>query len=203
MMAALREMTLYQQGVALLVAMLMLVAVLLIGASAARLAWQGEKAARAERDRHVAFQAAEAALADAEREIESGERSALFAEGSASGFESGCGAAGVKQGLCVRAASGVAPAWQTVDLAADEGVAVRSVPYGLFTGAQMETGQGFLPFKRPRYIIERVPYHRPGEEAGATPQYFYRVTAIGFGARASTEVVLQSSYRKADGGGTP
>lgn len=202
-MTALREMSLYQQGVALLVALLMLVAVLLIGASAARLAWQGEKAARAERDRLIAFQAAEDALADAEREIEGGAdswaaRSALFAAGGAAGFDEGCGAGEVNQGLCSRAEGDAAPAWQAVDLAADSGAAMRSVPLGRYTGATMETGQGFLPFKRPRYIIERVPYHRPGEEAGSAPQYFYRVTAIGFGARASTEVVLQSSYRKAD-----
>lgn len=207
-MATLRELTVFQHGVALLVALLMLVAVLLIGASAARMAWQGEKAARAERDRHVAFQAAEDALADAEREIEAGPgwsaRSALFAPDSVAGFEDGCGAGidSANLGLCARAADGAPPVWQTVDLGADD-AAARSVPYGRYTGAAMETGQGFLPFKRPRYIVEQVPYRVPGEEASGAPRYFYRVTAIGFGARQSTEVVLQSSHRKADSGGPP
>lgn len=60
----------------------------------------------------------------------------------------------------------------------------------------MQTGQGVLPFRRPRYIIELLPDTAAGEEAGATPRYVYRVTAIGFGASRATEVVLQTFYRK-------
>ncbi len=190
-----------QRGVTLLVALLLLIAVLLVGASAARMAWQGEKAARAERDRHIALQAAEDALMDAESDIDgtpgmpSG-RSALFAGGSARGFADGCTAAGNAQGLCAHAAADVAPVWQSVDLGGDDGGAARSVEYGQFSGAPMQTGVGFLPFKRPRYIIERMICHRPGEEAGATSSYCYRVTAIGFGARPATEAVLQTVYRR-------
>lgn len=60
----------------------------------------------------------------------------------------------------------------------------------------MPTGQGFLPFKRPRYIIELVPYTREGEDAGPSISHVYRVTAIGFGVRDTSQVVLQSYYRK-------
>ena len=195
-----------EHGVALLFALLMLVALLLLGASAARTAILGERAARAERDRHVALQAAEDALADAETEINGAAsvpgRAALLATGNGQGFVSGCGlgAGNPGLGLCAHAGDGT-PAWETVDIGED-GAASRSVPYGRFTGADMETGEGFLPFRRPRYIIERVPYHPPGEDASGT-HYFYRVTAIGFGARESTEVVLQGSYRKTDTGGAP
>jgi type IV pilus assembly protein PilX len=196
-----------EQGIALLVTLLMLIAVLLLGASAARMAMLGEKAARAERDRYVALQAAEDALADAEREINGSAASAparaeLLAAGNGLGFVPGCGvgADNPALGLCAYAGAD-APAWETVDIG-DDGAASPSVPFGRFTGAAMETGQGFLPFKRPRYIIERMPYHPPGADAAST-HYFYRVTAIGFGARESTEVVLQGSYRQADGGGTP
>ncbi|HEY1147855.1 MAG TPA: PilX N-terminal domain-containing pilus assembly protein, partial [Pseudoduganella sp.] len=66
-----------ERGVALLVTLLMLVAVLLLGASASTMALLGEQAARAERDRLVAFQAAEDALMDAERDIESGRSPAV------------------------------------------------------------------------------------------------------------------------------
>ncbi|WP_082552169.1 PilX N-terminal domain-containing pilus assembly protein [Massilia sp. Root351] len=196
-----------EQGMALLVTLLMLIAVLLLGASAARTAMLGEKAARAERDRYVALQAAEDALADAEREINGGAasapaRTALLAAGNGLGFVPDCGLGtdNPALGLCAYT-GGDAPVWEAVDLG-DDGAATRSVPFGRYTGAIMETGQGFLPFKRPRYIIERVPYHPPGEDAGAM-HYFYRVTAIGFGAKESTEVVLQGSYRRADGGGMP
>ncbi|KQW93966.1 hypothetical protein ASC94_15570 [Massilia sp. Root418] len=196
-----------EQGIALLVTLLMLIAVLLLGASAARMAMLGEKAARAERDRYVAMQAAEDALADAEKEINGSAasapaRAALLAAGNGLGFLPGCGvgADNPALGLCAHA-GGDAAAWETVDIG-DDGAASRSVPFGRFTGAAMETGQGFLPFRRPRYIIERMPYHPPGEDAGGA-HYLYRVTAIGFGARESTEVVLQASFRQADAGGTP
>ena len=111
-------------------------------------------------------------------------------------------------GLCLPAASGAPPVWLSTDLGvADSG----TVAYGQFTGAAMQTGQGFLPFKRPRYMIELLPFHPPGEEAGASAGapvgvpsaagYLYRVTAIGFGAQEDTQVVLQTYYRKQAGAG--
>ncbi|NRR31354.1 pilus assembly protein PilX [Oxalobacteraceae bacterium] len=192
----------------MVVSMLMLIAVLLFGASAARIAWQGEKAARSERDRHTAFQAAEDGIMDAERDIQGGGsdagtgRGALFGDDGALGFADGCGS-GVSQGLCASGGAdgaddaNAAPAWQRVDLPGDEGGG-EAVTHGQFTGAAMQTGDGFLPFRRPRYVIERLPDHQPGEEAGPAPAYIYRVTAMGFGARPGTEVVLQTVYRKAD-----
>ena len=54
-----------QRGASLIVSLLMLVAVLVLGISAAQIALQGEKASRNDRDRQIAFQAAEAALMDA------------------------------------------------------------------------------------------------------------------------------------------
>jgi type IV pilus assembly protein PilX len=170
-----------QQGMTLVMALVMTIAVLLIGISAAELAWQGEKAARAQRDRQVAFQAAEAALDDAETDIQRAMPDA-------------------SRGLLARAQGDAKPLWQVVDLSGAEDGAGGSVAYGSFTGAAMETGQGFLPFMRPRYIVERMECHVPGEEAsaGASPRYCYRVTAIGFGAQPETQVVLQSVFRRPD-----
>lgn len=188
-----------QHGVALVYTLFVLVVVLLLGASGAQLALQGEKAARGERDRHIAFHAAEEALLDAENDIEAepgaAGRGARFAPDSALGFPDGCGGAadGDRAGLCLRAADPVAPVWQSVDLGAAGG---QSVAYGQFTGAAMPTGQGFLPARAPRYIIEAMPYHLAGEEAGLAPALAYRVTALGFGAREADQVVLQTIYRK-------
>jgi type IV pilus assembly protein PilX len=203
-----------QRGVTLLVAMLILVAVVLVGASAARLALQGEQAARAGRDRQVAFQAAEDALMDGERDVARpavdgdgpvsatadvwNARSALFGFDTAQGFVDGCGTGPVNAGLCARTGGGAAPAWQAVDLSGIEDGGGHTVQFGGYSGAFMQTGTGFLPFRRPRYLIERVPCHQPGDEVGAAGGYCYRVTAIGFGARPETEVVLQSVYRKAE-----
>lgn len=163
-----------ERGVALLVCLLMLIMVMLLGVSAAQLSLQGEKAARGERDREVAFQAAEDAVADAERDIQEG------------------------PGKVVDPACGAAPAWQLVDLSGVEDGGACTLEYGAATGAAMLTGQGFLPFKKPRYLIERTECHQPGEDAsaGAAPSYCYRVTAIGFGAKPTTEVVLQSVFVK-------
>lgn len=187
-------------GAALVVVLCTLIVVLLLGASAAQMALMGEKAARGERDRHMAFQAAEAALMDAENDIEgrlgAPGRSALFASGSALGFVDGCGSGSLDLGLCLPGAQGAPPAWQTIDFADADANEMRYVPYGKFTGAAMQTGHGFLPVKAARYIIELLPSMQPGDDAGTKQNYVYRITALGFGARDTTRVVLQSHYRK-------
>ena len=193
-----------EDGAALLIALVLLLAVLIVGVSAARTALDAEKSARNMRDRHIAFQAAEAALADAERDIEGVRdpaRAALFAVGSAIGFEDGCGrgANNANLGLCLRAPPMLTPAWLAADLAGDEGA---TVPYGKFTGAAMPVGSGPLPALAPRYIIELMPLARAGEDAGERAGNVYRITAIGFGTRASTRVVLQAFYRKVAAGGS-
>lgn len=185
-----------QQGMVLMAALLVMVMLLLMGVSGARLAIQGEKSARGMRDRDIALQAAEDALADGERELAGGgadpARNALLAAGD--GYAEGCGdgAAAPDLGLC-KADEGATPAWQQADIAGDDGGVPRSVPFGLYTGAEMETGDGFLPFRKPRYVIEQLPLP-PGAAPGS--EHEYRVTAIGFGARDGTEAVLQSTYRR-------
>jgi type IV pilus assembly protein PilX len=193
-----------QRGIALVVSLVLLIMVLLLGVSAAQLSLQGEKAARSERDRNVAFLAAEDALKDAEHDIDdSGDpaRRAAFASGD--GFAEVCDAAGgsgagVSAGLRVRMPAAATPVWQQVDLSGVEDGGDCTVAHGAYTGAVMPTGEGFLPFKKPRYVIERMECHHPGDDAsaGAPPHYCYRVTAIGFGARPETEVVLQSVFNK-------
>lgn len=198
-------------GATLVYVLCLLVIILLLGISAAQMALQGEKAARGERDRQIAFQAAEEALVDAQNDIEglpgAPGRSSLFAPGSAAGFADGCGEGGAL-GLCLPAAPDAPALWLSTDLdGADAGS--RAVPYGQFTGAVMQTGQGFLPSRRPRYLIELLPFHPPGAQATAmaggmaTESYVYRITAIGFGAQESTQVVLQSYYRKQAVGAAP
>ncbi len=183
-------------GAALMTALFVLVAITIVGLAAAHTALNAEKSARSERDRHIAFQAAEAGLADAERDIEGGAnpvpaRATLFASGSALGFADGCGRGQDNLGLCAYAPA--APAWQMVNLS---GATDAAVPYGKFTGVALPTGGGALPGRAPRYVIELMPMARAGESAGQPTANVYRVTAIGFGVRPSTHVVLQSFYRK-------
>jgi Tfp pilus assembly protein PilX len=186
-------------GAALVTALFVLAAVLIVAVSAVHSALNAEKSARNERDRHIALQAAEAALADAERDIQSTDpaspRAAMFAPGSALGFVDGCGerAGDPGQGLCSRVEAPGVSAWISAALAGDDSGAVE---YGTFTGAAMPTGAGTLPARPPRYIIELMPFPRAGEDASRPPANFYRITAIGFGSRPATKVVLQSFYRK-------
>ncbi len=189
-----------QHGAALIVTLCVVMVVMLMGASAVRTALNAERAARGERDRQIALQAAEAALADAERDIEGGSnggstRAALFAPGSTEGFVAGCGL-GPALGLCLRVPEPGLPAWQSAALMA-VGSEARAVEYGAFTGAYMPFGRGTLPARLPRYIIELMPYARAGHDASTPAGNFYRITAIGFGASDVTCVVLQSFYLKA------
>lgn len=180
-------------GAALVTVLFVMVAVLIVAVAAVNAALDGEKSARDERDRHIALQAAEAALVDAERDIEAldstAARAAMFGPGSALGFVDGCGRSGDNLGLCSRVDPSAVPPWLGDGL-------VAGVPYGTFTGAIMPAGAGTLPAQPPRYIIELVPFQRAGEDAAQPPSNFYRITAIGFGSRPTTTVVLQSFYRK-------
>lgn len=193
-----------QHGASLVVSLLMLIVVLLLSISAAQTALQGEKASRNDRDRQVALQAAEAALMDAELDIEGSpdaakSRSEIFGPRSRMGFEvPGCGAGSGNRylGLCGRVEDGGTPMWKSVDLL-DTSDNAKTVPYGRFTGQSFQTGYGSLPAKPPRYLIEQVVYNKAAEGAEKEDAtYFYLITSIGFGMRDTTQVVLQTFYRK-------
>lgn len=191
-----------QQGASLIVALIMLVAVLVLGITATSMALMGEKAARNERDRQIALQAAEAALLDAETDIENAgaaaaSRSSIFAHDRAEGFVAGCGSGTSNRylGLCLPAGGDV-PIWGTVDFL-DQSANASTVPYGHFTGQTFQAGEGVMPARAPRYVIELMPFNIAGGDATHDHiSYFYRITAIGFGPQESTQVVLQTFYRK-------
>jgi len=194
-----------RRGATLVVVLLILLVVLLFGASSAQTALQGARMERNERDRRIAFEAAEAALLDAEMDIEASPdaratRSALFSRYSALGFPAeagtcGSGAGNSSLGLCRPAAEGAPAVWRSVDFADGAADTVRSVAYGQFTGQRFLPGAGALPVRAPRYIIELLPDQRQGESA-ERKTYLYRITAVGYGANPNTQVALQSIYRK-------
>jgi type IV pilus assembly protein PilX len=201
-----RKGVLKQDGMALVLSLILLLAISMLGLSAAQIAIEEDKASRNDRDRKIALQAAEAALLDAEADIDgstslSGSRSHIFSKNSALGFpedgEPGCnGGEGNRYlGLCSQTKNSGNPSWLTANLAGDAGTASNAVTYGAFTGSQFQTGHGTLPVKLPRYVIELMLYSAPGENADQV-SYFYRITAIGFGVREETKVVLQTLYRK-------
>lgn len=186
------------RGAALIVALVMLALLTLLAVTGARIALTDEKGAHAARERMRAFEAAEAALRDAEDEMLSGVRAARFAAGNAAGFAADCpnvavpaGAARASstRGLCLPARAGDPPMWRAVSLAA------RGVPYGTFTD-QGWAGGGTAP----RYLIEILPDYVAGAAVGGSqrPQrasVLYRVTAEGLSDSGAHLAAVQSAFR--------
>lgn len=193
-----------QTGSTLIVVMIMLIIITLLGLSASQMSLMGEKTSRFDRDYQIALQAAEAALLDAEFDIRgpntsAKNRTAVFAPGNRMPFVTGCNAETNLRGLCAPAAENEKQIWYTVDFL-DESSSAQTVALGEFTGRPFQTGQGIMPARLPRYIIEASEDKSfVGHEAGGPPTkipMLYRITAIGFGPRVETQVVLQSVFRK-------
>ncbi|TAM16814.1 MAG: hypothetical protein EPN65_13195 [Pandoraea sp.] len=184
--------------------LLALSGMMMLGMSALRVVQLSTRIAHAERERTHAFYAAEAALADAQRDIVHGSRATLFAQPPASApvavartdaaytrepFVPGiCQRNGTRQGLC-QSAPGQPPIWLTINFD-DDSVTAPSVAHGTFTGAR-------LPVARlPRYVIEALPaIPRAPDETSLDG--LYRITAAGYGPTLRQPVILQSVYRRA------
>lgn len=187
---------------ALVVTLLALAGMMMLGMSALRVVQLSTRIAHAERERTQAFYAAEAALADAQRDIAHGSRAALFAPAPTQAAVARAGAArtrqafvpgicqreGMRQGLC-QSAPGQPPIWLTVNFD-DASASAPSVAHGTFTGARLAVA------RLPRYVIEALPAvaRAPGE---ASLDGLYRITAAGYGPTLRQPVILQSVYRRA------
>ncbi|SEK02676.1 type IV pilus assembly protein PilX [Variovorax sp. OK605] len=199
------------RGFSLIVVLLMLLVVTVLALGAAQTSLVSERSARNDRDTEVAFQAAEAALLDAESDVlgpndSARQRLCLFSSRDISAFAAGCAGGGDRQGLCAPGEPGAEPAWMTADFSADAG---KSVAYGAFTGQVYLSGDaatgsraGALPARAPRYIVEALRSHgnwQPDLLQNASADgahYLFRVTAIGYGMREETQVVLQTTLSK-------
>jgi type IV pilus assembly protein PilX len=172
--------------VTILVMMVVLVSLALAGMNSSLVQ---ERMAGNARDRNIALQAAEAALRDAEADIQ-----ANLTINSA--FAPDC-----TGGLCLppsMTASGPTsqPLWQTINWGTAAG---KSRAYGGITGATA------LPdvASQPRYIVEQLPPLAPAAGTSASlaqsvdeSPLAFRITARGTGRRDATVVILQSTYIK-------
>ncbi|HYD59228.1 MAG TPA: PilX N-terminal domain-containing pilus assembly protein [Noviherbaspirillum sp.] len=186
-----------QNGAALIVCLLMMLATLMLATSAAQIAAQEEKASRNERDRLIALQAAEAALKDAELDIERSGRGELFVQRKGAPVAGKCEEeiGNPLLGMCHPASPDAFPVWRRIDLA--QGAAVSSVPYGYFTGNAIPIGGSWATAAPPRYLIEvlAIPA-KDKEKSEADVSQMYRITALGYGSNNSIQVLLQIYYRK-------
>jgi type IV pilus assembly protein PilX len=174
-----------QRGVSLVIVLIFLVILSVLGVSAMQTSTLSSRIAKNELDRNLAFQAAESALRDGELDVRNqrfdrslcdpatqvGCRSTLLS--GRSSFKATC-----PLGRCVHN-DGVSP-WESTSVWDNSGV---SVQYGTYTGAQA------LPLvgRQPRYLLEAV---RPDGLGTAKPTY--RITAVGYGASTSSQVMLQT-----------
>lgn len=193
-----------QHGVTLIVVLLILVVVTVLGIGAAQIALLGERSTRYDRDYLIASQGAEAALVDAEYDIQgpmppvapaANNRIDRFSQVNGNNFfVNGCGTDAVSQGLCKPATAPTPDIWRTVNFTAT-GATAPTVEFGTYTGRTFDSGNtGIQPFQAPRYIIEAVPDVTPGFELNT--RWLYRITAIGFGPRQDIQVVMQTAFRK-------
>lgn len=184
-----------QRGISLIVVLIMLSAIFMIAAFGARLTLLGEKSARNDRDRQIAFQAAEAALSDAEIDImgpnaATNSRVCGMYSRKVELFAEGCGNTNDNRGLCSTNASTTTPLYKTIDFE-DTSSSRRYVKLGEYSGrdAGFSTGNSALPAQLPRYIVETIPFTIPGSLPNAKA---FLVTGLGYGLNKQTQVMLQS-----------
>lgn len=159
-----------QGGAALIVSLTFLFVVTLLGVTAMQTSALEEKMAGNYRDANLAFQAAEAALRDAEADIPSRVT-------GLTGFDSSC-----SNGLC-DATSGLSEVWE------DTTKEANGVAFGTYTGAtSLDTA---LVGCQPRYWIEGFRVWPAGSPSWK-PRY--RITVEGCGANSNTRVRLQTVY---------
>lgn len=204
-----RPASMSEQGLSLIIVMLILIVVSILGVGGIQISMMGERGTRNDRDMQIAWQGAEAGLIDAEFDIEGlpaaspNKRSVVFKRGDVdlAKFIDNCGDSGQSIGLCALKDAGK-PAWLTVDFTAT-GTGAKAVELGTYTGRDFPSGvKGTQPAKPPRYIIEPIldrygvkSYRTTDPTAGSGPSYVYRVTSMGFGPNGETQGVLQMIYR--------
>lgn len=201
-----------QRGAVLIIALLFLTILTILGVTAMTATTFEERMAGNTRDLSLAFQAADAALRDARRDINgivippfttprdpriSGKTG--FGDGTDAN-NSTCGTStAVPQtlGLCrsapYDAGKGIQPA---VNTAINFLTGTPTVSFGTYTGAAMPPE---MLSRMPRYFVEVLCYISPGGTIGGLPTeacVFYRITARGYGGNINTQVTLQEIFLK-------
>jgi Tfp pilus assembly protein PilX len=197
-----------QHGAVLMVALMFLVILTMLALTSMTGTTLEERMAGQYRDLNIAFQAAEAGLRDAERDIYAvgiQAPAAFFPRnptisgrtGFGDGTDTANGActsgapATFGRGLCYALATGPWPPFTTASLADGSNVAV---PYGMYTGA---TALKFVS-AQPVYIIEALWLNippGPAKSIAAGPlTTYYRINSRGFGGNPATQVTLQEMY---------
>lgn len=210
-----------QKGMALIIVLGMMSVVFVIATISIRLTLLSERQARNDRDRQIAFQAAEAALADAELDImgpngAANKRCAMNSK-DITLFVDSCGNNTTDQtrGLCTSntptPSTNYKPLYATVNFDETVDADRRYALFGEFTGRTAnfkDKAAGGLSAKQPRYIIEAVNYsgYVSTKQSGAagpgkiglagSGETGFLVTGLGYGVSENTRVMLQAFIYK-------
>jgi len=164
-----------QKGAALIVSIIILLVITMLGLTAIQNSSLQERMATAMVDRSIAFEAAEAALRDAQAWLDA--QTVRPTAGNSGRPDVWAGDGTVASVLGADTESWSAAQW-----------AAHSRAYSQSISGASEV---------PRYVIEEWQFLPDSLEAGATAGvWYYRVTARGMGGSASAEVLLQASLRK-------
>jgi len=163
-----------QQGMALTVSLIMLVLLTILAISSMKTTILDEKMAGNYKDANTAFQAAEAAIVEAERYLATTESLPAF-NGSVAGLHT--------------ASSNTESQWNTIDWDSTSGA-----KYITYNG----TLEGVSESLKPKYIIEKM--HRvliPGKslESGTKSIQYYRISTRATGNTDSARTFTQVVYR--------
>jgi type IV pilus assembly protein PilX len=179
-----------QHGMSLFPALMFLLVLAVIGVAAMNSTLMQEKMANNTKDGNVAFQAAEAALRDAEADVTTNITSGTT-------FSASC-----TNGLCTPPSTWPTPLSTDISKAIDWTVSGNTRAYGSFTGAPQLPDVATPPL----YVIERLsslpvgPGGSVGIGVGAPHSggSAYRLTVLATGTRAETRVILQSTFLVSD-----
>ncbi|MBX3588056.1 MAG: hypothetical protein KF796_15585 [Ramlibacter sp.] len=193
-----------QKGIAIVFVLIMLSIATAVAIISARTTLLGERISRNDRDRQIAFQAAELALNDAELDI----MDPMTARGCKFGTpqiaaDAGCSSNADSRGFCGPnpALPATTPMYKAVNWN-DTSASRAYVNYGEFTDRadSLQTGTFGAPALKPKYIIVQsalpavVPYD--GGKRQFETRNAYRVYAIGYGASKETQVMLEGVFVK-------
>jgi type IV pilus assembly protein PilX len=179
-----------QRGLSLVTTLLFMVSALMLGVSVLSVNVMQERTISNTKDRDLAFQAAEAALRDAEQDLKTNINADTAFTATCTG------------GLCTPPSQRAVPLSVPVHQAPGFAWESQGRRYGQYTGGATFPGLGGSA--QPRYVIEKLGTlgTPPGESLTriglepSEPVYGYRITARASGAREETEVILQSIHTK-------
>lgn len=163
-----------ERGAVLLFSLMMLLLLTIVGVTAMQMTTLQERMAGGYRDRHMAFQGAEAALREGERLLNQATVPEFYSNGT--------------DGLYV---AGAAPDWHDFESATTR----------LYAGGDMSNELNQNLDSPPEYYIERLPFRighgsSLGSDVSLEDNDLFRVTARSTGATGQATVVLQSVYKR-------